>query len=79
MCDGHVISLKHHTLVALNGKRIITSGHEFVIQHILMIIRFAGSNQSTMSCCYSQREQLSEKEVWLLNLENTLGWSRLAH
>ncbi len=36
MCDGHVFSLKHHTLVDLNVKRIITSGHEFVIQHILI-------------------------------------------
>ncbi len=33
MCHGHVTSLKHHTLVDLNGKRVITSGHEFVIQH----------------------------------------------
>ena len=32
------LSQTQHTLVALNGKRIITSGHEFFIQHILMII-----------------------------------------
>ena len=36
MCDGHVISLKHYTLVD-PMERIITSGHEFVIQIIRMI------------------------------------------
>ena len=40
MCDGNVISREHHTLVDLNEKRIITSEHEFAIQHILMIILY---------------------------------------
>ena len=36
ICDVHVIAGELHTLVDMNGKRIITSEHEFVFQHILM-------------------------------------------
>ena len=55
-CDGHVISREHHTLVDLNVKRIITSGHEFAIQQILMRYQISRiKHQPTrqyMSCCH---------------------------
>ena len=63
MCDGHVISSGHHTLVDLNGNRIVVSDHQFTIQHVLVVYQFCQDhiNQLLLVAAHGKNNFLRRK------------------